>query len=102
MKLRLTLKSFQKEAISQACDDLHSLCSTPDAIPSGWIALPTQVKKYCVLRSPQRHKDSREHFEVRLHKRFFDIQTDSVSLVNTLLKVELPSGVTCSLKVLQP
>jgi small subunit ribosomal protein S10 len=56
---------------------------------------------FCVLRSPHVDKDSREHFEVRLHKRFIDINTNSPSILDLLLKAELPAGVSCSLKILQ-
>ena len=101
MKLRLTLKSFNKESMTKAAIDLQSLCDTTDVKSRGGVALPTQIKKYCVLRSPHIDKDSREHFELRLHKRFYDIQTDSLSLINNLLKLELPSGVSCSLKILE-
>jgi small subunit ribosomal protein S10 len=68
---------------------------------SGVVSLPTKIKRFCVLRSPHVDKDSREHFEIRIYKRFIDINTDSPSILDLLLKTELPSGVSCSLKVLQ-
>jgi small subunit ribosomal protein S10 len=52
------------------------------------------------LRSPHVDKDSREHFEVRIYKRFLDLQTNSPAILDLLLKTELPSGISCSLKIL--
>ena len=63
--------------------------------------LPTKIKKFCVLRSPHIDKDSREHFEIRIYKRFIDITTTSPAILDLLLKTELPSGVSCSLKILE-
>jgi small subunit ribosomal protein S10 len=68
---------------------------------NGTIALPTRIKRFCVLRSPHVDKKSREQFEVRLYKRFIDISTNSPSILDMLLKTELPAGVSCSLKVIE-
>jgi ribosomal protein S10 len=57
---------------------------------SGLVALPIKIKRFCVLRSPHVDKDSREHFEIRLYKRFIDIKTESASILDFLLKTELP------------
>jgi len=65
------------------------------------VSLPTKIKRFCVLRSPHVDKDSREHFELRLFKRFIDLSTTSPSILDLLLKTELPAGVSCSLKVLE-
>ena len=66
-----------------------------------FVGLPTIKKKYCLLRSPHTDKDSREHFELRLYKRFIDLNTTSPSILDLLLKTELPAGVSCSLKILE-
>jgi small subunit ribosomal protein S10 len=60
-----------------------------------------KIKKFCVLRSPHIDKDSREHFELRLYKRFIDLDANSPLILDTLLKTELPAGINCSLKILQ-
>lgn len=62
----------------------------------GVIPLPTQKRIYCVLRSPHVDKDSREHFEIRIHKRILDIKYASENedlVINLLSKADLPSGV---------
>ena len=101
MKFRIFLKSFNNEVICSASQQLKDLVSTIDCKVTGIVALPVRLKRFCVLRSPHVDKDSREHFELRLYKRFLDITTDSPAILDTLLKLELPSGITCSLSVLE-
>ena len=60
----------------------------------GIVSLPTDKRIYCVLRSPHVDKDSREHFELRIHKRIIEIHYDSsVDIFNLLSESDLPSGV---------
>jgi small subunit ribosomal protein S10 len=101
MKFRILLRSFNTELIETASKQLRTTLLNTEAKVTGAIALPMKIKRFCVLRSPHIDKDSREHFEVRLSKRFIDLQTDSPAVLNLLLKTELPSGVACSLKVLE-
>jgi len=101
MKFRLFFKSFDKLVLNQACQSLILSLNKFDCKISGIVSLPIKIKKFCVLRSPHVDKDSREHFELRIYKRFLDITTESPSILDVLLNVELPSGVSCSLKVLQ-
>jgi small subunit ribosomal protein S10 len=100
MKFRILLKSFNSNGINLACQQLRSDLLKNDCTVTGTISLPIRIKRFCVLRSPHIDKDSREHFELRLYKRFLDIQTDSPIILNSLLKTELPSGVLCSLKII--
>ena len=68
----------------------------------GIVKLPTQKRIYCVLRSPHVDKDSREHFEIRIHKRILEIYYDSEindNLFDLLAKADLPSGVFYKLAV---
>lgn len=101
MKFRILLKSFDKQLIEDASNQLRLTLSKTEAKVSGNVSLPTRIKKFCVLRSPHVDKDSREHFEVRLYKRFMDLDTNSPAILDLLLKTELASGVSCSLKVLE-
>jgi small subunit ribosomal protein S10 len=101
MKFRILLRSFDNDFIQAASEQLRSILLTGDCTVSGAVALPTRIKRFCVLRSPHVDKDSREHFEIRLYKRFLDIDTNSSSIFNLLLQTELPSGVSCALKVLK-
>ncbi len=101
MKFRILLKSFDNELIQIASTQLRSTLGKTDCKVSGNVSLPTKIKKFCVLRSPHVDKDSREHFEIRLYKRFIDIETNSPMILDSLLKTELPSGISCSLKILE-
>jgi small subunit ribosomal protein S10 len=100
MKFRIFLRSFDNDFIQAASEQLRSILLTGDCTVSGAVALPTRIKRFCVLRSPHVDKDSREHFEIRLYKRFIDITTASPSIFDFLLKTEIPAGVACSLKIL--
>jgi len=101
MKFRIFLKSFQKELIQSASQEFYTTLKTTDCQLKGIVALPVRLKKFCVLRSPHVDKDSREQFELRLYKRFIDLITDTPSTLDSLLNVNVPAGVFCSLKVLE-
>lgn len=102
MKFRITLKSYNNQLINLACQQLRESLLTTDCEVSGAVSLPMRIKRFCVLRSPHVDKDSREHFEVRLSKRFIDLVTNSPSVLEILLKTELPAGVSCTLKIIEP
>jgi small subunit ribosomal protein S10 len=101
MKFRILLRSFEKDLINTACQELKETLAKTDCNVAGVISLPTRIKRFCVLRSPHVDKKSREHFELRMYKRFIDLTTESFESLNLLLKTELPSGVSCSLKIIQ-
>lgn len=101
MKFRILLRSFNNDLINIASEELRKTLLSTDCNISGVISLPIRIKRFCVLRSPHVDKDSREHFEIRISKRFMDIETNSPSIINLLLKTELPCGVACSLKILE-
>jgi small subunit ribosomal protein S10 len=101
MKFRILLKSFNKDLIETACQQLRNSLINSECTLKGVVSLPTKIKRFCVLRSPHIDKDSREHFEVRLYKRFIDLTILSPNILDSLLKTELPAGVSCSLKLLE-
>lgn len=101
MKFRIFLKAFDNKVICSVSERLETFLANADCKVSGIVALPVRFKRFCVLRSPHVDKDSREHFELRFYKRFLDITTDSPAILDTLLKLELPSGISCSMKVLE-
>jgi small subunit ribosomal protein S10 len=101
MKFRILLRSFNNELIQIALEKVRTTLLPTECEVKGIVSLPIRIKRFCVLRSPHIDKDSREHFELRLYKKFVDINTTSSSVLDLLLKTELPSGVACSLKVLE-
>lgn len=101
MKLRFVLKAFDSKLLKQVSTNLHDLSLKLGCKVNGVVALPTRIKKYCVLRSPHIDKDSREAFEIRISKHFIDIELTSPSFLDQLLQLEVPGGVLCSVKVLE-
>lgn len=100
MKLRIIFKSFDKQKINFISQNLREFLVTQNYFVSGIIALPTKIKKFCVLRSPHVNKDSREHLEIRTYKQFIDVTTESLTIFNLLLKFQIPAEVASSIKIL--
>ena len=69
------------------------------AAVAGPVPLPTEIKKFCVIRSPHVDKDSREQFEIRTHKRLVDILEPTSKTVDALMRLQLPSGVDIEIKL---
>jgi small subunit ribosomal protein S10 len=93
-KIRVRLESFNHELLNSSCEKIKGILQSAQLNSIGVVALPTQKRIYCVLRSPHVDKDSREHFEVRVHKRILEIYYDSeVPIFDVLSKADLPSGV---------
>ena len=94
MKFRILLRSFDNELINLASQELGKTLSKTECEMKGVVALPTKIKRFCVLRSPHVDKDSREHFEIRVHKRILEIYYDSeVPIFDLLSEADLPPGV---------
>jgi small subunit ribosomal protein S10 len=93
-KIRVRLESFNHELLNLSCRKLISLLETNNTTQYSMVPLPTDKRIYCVLRSPHVDKDSREYFELRIHKRILDIHYDSsVNMFDLLSKSDLPAGV---------
>ena len=65
----------------------------------GPVPLPTEKNVFCVIRSPHKYKDSREHFEMRTHKRLIDILDPTPKTVDSLMRLDLPAGVDIEIKL---
>jgi small subunit ribosomal protein S10 len=93
-KIRVRLESFDHELLVSSCQKLVNSLQNMALNSIGVVTLPTRKRIYCVLRSPHVNKDSREHFEIRIHKRILEIYYDSqVPIFDLLSKADLPSGV---------
>lgn len=102
MKLRIFLKAYDKDLLNVALDNLRANLIAKNCEIDGVVSLPTRIKRFCVLRSPHVDKDSREHFEMRISKRFLDIKVNNTEDINALLNLEFPTGIYCSVKLLNP
>ena len=83
---------------------LHLLVQTVErtnARVQGPVPLPTEKHRYTVVRGPHKHKDSREHFEMRVHKRLLDIVDHTAKTVDSLQRLDLPAGVDIEIKIRQ-
>jgi small subunit ribosomal protein S10 len=97
-RIRIRLKAYDHELLDQSAKKIVEIVKTTQAKVLGPVPLPTEKSIYCVLRSPHKHKDSREHFEKRVHKRLIDILNPSAKTVEALMKVDLPAGVDVEIK----
>src|ERR687893_731578 len=84
-KIRIRLKAYDHSAIEQAAREIVETAQRTGASVSGPVPLPTEKNRYCVIRSPFKDKDSREHFEIRTHKRLIDILQPTPKTVDSLL-----------------
>ena len=93
-KIRIRLESFNHELLISSCHKIIDLVQNIELNNLGIVALPTNKRIYCVLRSPHVNKDSREHFEIRIHRRILEIHYDSmINIFDLLSNSDLPSGV---------
>nr|YP_009687972.1 ribosomal protein S10 [Haslea nusantara]QDX17529.1 ribosomal protein S10 [Haslea nusantara] len=93
-KIRVKLESFDPELLVSSCQKIVNILQSAPLNSIGVVTLPTRKRIYCVLRSPHVDKDSREHFEIRVHKRILEIHYDAeVPIFDLLSETDLPSGV---------
>ena len=93
-KIRVRLESFNHELLGSSCQKIVNILQNTPLQSIGVISLPTRKRIYCVLRSPHVDKDSREHFEIRIHKRILEIYYDpEVPIFDLLSEADLPAGV---------
>lgn len=98
-KIRIKLKAFDHSLIDQASARIIHQAEKLGCTISGPIPLPTDKEVVTVIRSPHKHKDSREQFEIRTHKRIIDIYSPSPKAVDGLMKLDLPAGVDINIKL---
>ena len=98
-KIRIRLKAYDHVVLEQSAEKIVDTAKKTGAKVSGPIPLPTEKEIVTILRSPHKHKDSREQFEMRTHKRVIDILYPTQKTVDTLMKLELPAGVDIEIKL---
>ncbi len=98
-KIRIRLKAYDHSAIETAAREIVETAQRTGATVSGPVPLPTEKNVYCVIRGPFKDKDSREHFEVRTHKRLIDIHSPTPRTVDSLMRLDLPAGVDIEIKL---
>jgi len=97
-RIRIKLKAYDHKLIDQSAKQIVEAIEREGAVVSGPTPLPTSKKKYTVNRSTFVHKNSRDQYEIRVHKRLIDIVSATPKTVDTLMSLNLPAGVDVSMK----
>ena len=98
-KIRIRLKAYDYVVLDQSAEKIVDTAKRTGAKVSGPIPLPTEKEVVTILRSPHKHKDSREQFEMRTHKRVIDILYPTQKTVDSLMKLDLPACVEIEIKL---
>lgn len=98
-RIRIRLKAYDHKLIDQSAKQIVDTALRTGASVSGPIPLPTDKSSHTVVRSPHIFKDSREQFEMRVHKRLIDISDPTNKTIDNLMNLSLPSGVDTEIKM---
>lgn len=98
-KLRIKLRAYDHKVIDNSARQIIEVALRYGAEISGPVPLPTEIHKYTVNRSSFVHKDSREQFEMRVHKRLIDIINPNQRVIDALMSLNLPAGVDIEIKM---
>ena len=98
-KIRIRLKAYDHRLLDMSAKKIVETAKSTGALVSGPIPLPTEKNVYTILRSTHVHKDSREQFEMRTHKRLIDILSTNPKTVDALMHIDLPAGVDVEIKL---
>ena len=97
--IRIRLKAFDHRILDQSTSEIVNTAKRTGANVRGPIPLPTDMRRFTVLRSPHIDKKSREQFEMRTHKRLLDIIDPTQQTVDALMKLDLAAGVDVEIKL---
>ena len=98
-KIRIRLKAFDHKILDASAEKIVDTAKRTGASVAGPVPLPTERNVYTILRSPHVNKDSREQFEMRTHKRLIDIIDPTPKTVDSLMSLDLPTGVDIEIKL---
>lgn len=98
--LRIRVRAYESKILDSSVKQIMDTAMRYDAVIVGPVPLPTEIKKYTVNRSPFIYKNTREQFEIRVHKRLIDIINPNPKTVEALTNLSLPSGVDIDVKML--
>ena len=97
-RLRIKLRAYDHKLLDKSVNEIVHTAKETGARVAGPIPLPTEINRFTVLRSPHVDKKSREQFEMRTHKRLIDIIDPTQQTVDSLMKLDLSSGVDVEIK----
>ncbi len=99
-KLRIRVRAYEHKILDLSVKQIIDTAARFDATVVGPVPLPTEIKRWTVNRSTFVHKDAREQFEMRIHKRLIDIENPSSKVIEALTNLNLPSGVSIDVKMI--
>lgn len=98
--LRIRVRAYESKILDASVKQIMDTAARHDAVIVGPVPLPTEIKKYTVNRSPFIYKNTREQFEIRVHKRLIDIINPNAKTIEALTNLSLPSGVDIDVKMM--
>ena len=98
-KLRIRVRAYEHKVLDLSVKQIMDTAARFDATVVGPVPLPTEIKRWTVNRSTFCHKNAREQFEMRIHKRLVDILNPSPKVIEALTNLNLPTGVTIDVKM---
>lgn len=98
-RIRIKLKAYDYRIIDKSAEQIIQTALRSGANVIGPVPLPTDTSKVTVIKSPHVHKDSREQFEMRVHKRLIDILNPTSKTIDSLMGIDLPHGVDIEIKM---
>jgi len=98
-KIRIRLKAYEHQVLDLSAAKIIDTAKRTGAKISGPIPLPTEKEVVTIIKSPHKHKDSREQFEMRTHKRLIDVLYPTQKTIESLTKLDLPAGVEIEIKL---
>ena len=98
-RIRIKIKAYDHMLIDQSTKTIIDVATRNGVKTVGHIPLHTEIKKYTVLKSTFVHKDSRDQYEMRVHKRLIDILEPNKKIIDSLMSLDLPNGVDIEIKM---
>ncbi len=98
-KIRIKLRAYDHRLLDESVKKIIETVKRTGGVIRGPIPLPTRKRKWCVLRSPHKFEQSREHFEIREHSRILDITRVTPQTIESLMEINLPAGVDVEVKM---
>lgn len=98
-RIRIKIKAYDHKVIDRSARQIVETAERTGAEIAGPVPLPTQIKKYTVNKSTIVHKDARDQYEMRIHKRLIDIFSPTPKTIDSLTNLDLPAGVDIEIKM---
>ncbi len=99
-QLRIKLRSYDSKVMDKSCQQIVEIAERADIKIIGPVPLPTEIHRYTVNRSTFVHEDSKEQFEIRVHKRLIDVLDPNQRFIDSLRELTLPTGIEIEIKAI--